>query len=237
MPGFTWYTPLWAAVEAVHAGRYADAAALRERALQQGRRAGDPNADLFAELLKFQEVILRGDWASLNLPLMQEKIATSPAGMAWRSSYAWMLAATGRPDAAREQLAIIAADDFAALPFDANWPPAMAEYAEACAALGDPQLAAPVYERLLPYADRTLTAGRAIASYGSTQRLLGGLAAALGRAEEAVTRHEDGIRRNQAAGFSVWGEHGRRALAHLRETTPDLHRAGALTTANERRDR
>jgi tetratricopeptide (TPR) repeat protein len=212
MPAFTWYAPLWAAVEAVHAGRYEQAAELRGRALQEGRRAGDRNADLFAEMLRFAEISLRGDWESLNLALVHEKIAGSPAGMAWRSSYAWMLAATGRPDAAREQLAIVAADGFAALPFDVHWRSAMAECAEACAILGDPELAAPVYERLLPYADEALTAGRAVVSSGSTQRLLGSLAAALGRHEEAVSRHDAGVRHNERMGFTVWAEHGRRAL-------------------------
>jgi tetratricopeptide (TPR) repeat protein len=220
LPAFTWYTPLWAAVDAFHAGRYEEAEALRERAREAGRRAGDRNADLFAEMLAFDGVILRGDWSAFNVELVEEKIASSPAGMSWRSSYAWMLAATGRLDEAREQLAVVSADDFAALPFDANWPSAMGECAAACAALGDAELAAAVHERLLPYADGMLTAGRAIASLGSTQRLLAGLAAALGRTDEAIARHEAGIRRNEAAGLSVWAEHGRRALAALRAAQP-----------------
>ena len=72
------------------------------------------------------------------------------------------------------------------------------------------------YERLLPYADVTVTAGRAVITYGSTQRLLGGLAAVLGRVDEAIERHEAAIRFNEAAGFTVWAEHGRAALGHIR---------------------
>jgi tetratricopeptide (TPR) repeat protein len=228
MPSFTWYTPLWAAVEAVHAGRWDEAADLRERARAEGRRAGDRNADLFAEMLIATEVILRGTWERFDVTLIEEKIATSPAGMAWRGSYAWLLGVTGRPDAAREQLAIITADDFAALPFDANWPSAMGEAAEVCALLGDREPAAAVYERLLPYAGGTLSAGRAVTSYGSTQRLLAGLAAALGRVDEAVARHEDAIRVNEAAGFTVWAEHSRQALGHIR---PRRVRGGPVASA------
>jgi tetratricopeptide (TPR) repeat protein len=228
MPSFTWYTPLWAAVEAVHAGRWDEAADLRERARAEGRRAGDRNADLFAEMLIATEVILRGTWERFDVTLIEEKIATSPAGMAWRGSYAWLLAVTGRPDAAREQLAIITADDFAALPFDANWPSAMGEAAEVCALLGDRDPAAAVYERLLPYAGGTLSAGRAVTSYGSTQRLLAGLAATLGRVDEAVARHEDAIRVNEGAGFTVWAEHSRRALGHIR---PRRVRGGPVASA------
>ncbi|HWT22755.1 MAG TPA: hypothetical protein VN213_04550, partial [Solirubrobacteraceae bacterium] len=216
LPGFAWYTPLWAAVDAVLAGRYEQAASLREQARREGTRAGDRNAELFAAMLVFQEAILRRDWTQLDVALMEEKIRSSPAGMAWRSSFAWMLAATGRPAAAREQLAIVAADDFARVPFDVNWPSAIGEYAEACAELGDPELAGPVYERLLPYADRALTAGRAVSTYGSTQRLLAGLAAVLGRTGEAIARHEAGVRANELAGFTVWAAQGRARLAALR---------------------
>jgi hypothetical protein len=70
---------------------------------------------------------MRGDWEAADLTLIEEKIATSPAGMAWRALVRLVLAAMGRPDEAREQLAILAADDFAALPFDANWPSALGE--------------------------------------------------------------------------------------------------------------
>jgi hypothetical protein len=91
----------------------------------------------------------------------------------------------------------------------------MGELASVCIDLGDPELAQPLYDRLLPYADRALTAGRAISSFGSTQRLLGGLAAVLGRPSEAAARLEEATRRNVAAGFTVWAQHGRQALATL----------------------
>jgi hypothetical protein len=166
-------------------------------------------------MVKFQEVIMRGTWDVLDLDLLHDKIERSPASAAWRCSYTWMLADTGRTDAAREQYALIAADDFAALPFDVNWASGMGELASACIGLGDPELAAPLYERLLPYADVALTAGRAIGSFGSTERLLGGLAAVLGRTDEAVARLEAGIRRNAETGFTVWAEHARTALEAL----------------------
>ena len=37
VPAYTWYTPLWAAVDALHAGRLEEAAELRERARAQGK--------------------------------------------------------------------------------------------------------------------------------------------------------------------------------------------------------
>ena len=123
-----------------------------------------------------------------------------------------MLAATGQSDAAREQYAIVAADDFAALPFDTNWPSAMGELASACIELGDPELARPLYDRLLPYADRALTAGRAIASFG-----LDPAPARRPRRDPRPQRRghprlEEAVRHNEAAGFTVWADHARRAL-------------------------
>jgi tetratricopeptide (TPR) repeat protein len=217
MPAYTWYTPLWDAVDALHAGRWEEAGELRDRARSEGERAGDRNAGLFREMLVFGEVIMRGSWDALDLDLLHDKIATSPAAAAWRCSYAWLLAVTGRHDAAREQFALLVADGFAALPFDVNWPSGMGELASAVIELDDPELAAPVYERLLPYADVALTAGRAISSFGSTQRLLGGLAAVLGRPDEAAARLQAAIRRNDEAGMPVWADHGRRALDALPE--------------------
>jgi hypothetical protein len=224
MPAFTWYTPLWTAVDAINAGRWEEAAELRERARADGTRAGDRNADLFAEMLLAADAMLRGELDRLDRALMEDKIANSPAGMAWRGSYAWELAATGHADPAREQLAIVSRDGFAALPFDANWTSALAECAEACVLLGDAEQAAAIYEHLLPYADVMLTAGRAVMTYGSAQRLLGGLAAVLGRTDEAVARHEAAIRLNDAAGFTVWADHSRRALDHIRPRQDDAER-------------
>ena len=211
MPGYTWYTPLWAAVEAVHAGRWEEAAELRERARAEGVRAGDRNADLFAEMLRFSEIIMRGTWDAIDVDLLHEKLETSPAAMAWRCSYTWMLAATGRDAASREQFAV-ALDG---LPFDVNWPSGIGELAAACLELRDPELAAPLYERMLPYADVALTAGRAVSTFGSTERLLGGLAALLGRPDEAAARLSRSVTVNELAGFSVWADHGRRALDAL----------------------
>jgi hypothetical protein len=227
MPSFTWYTPLWNAVEALNAGRFDEAAALREQARAEGARAGDDNADLFAHMLIAAEAMLTGTFAELDRTIMEDKIANSPAGMAWRASYAWELAVSDDFEASREQLAIVVAGDYAALPFDANWPSALAESAEASIILGAAEPAALAYARLLPYADVTITAGRAVMTYGSTQRLLGGLAAVLGRIDEAIERHEAAIRFNEAAGFTVWAQHSRDALGHIRPRRGDEQRVAS----------
>ena len=237
LPVFAWYTPLWRAVDALHRGCFAEAATLRAEALEAGRRAGDPNAELFAQMLLIQDAMLRLDFAALDMRLLEEKIATSPAGISWRCGYTWILAELGRLDEAREMLASVAADGFAALPFDVNWPSAIGECAEACILLGEARFAEPLYELIVPYEGRPLTAGRAICTYGSCSRHLGGLAALIGRPDDAVAYYEDAIRRDLAAGLRPWVVRSRRALARTLQATGQGRRAQAVaaTAATEAR--
>lgn len=228
LPAFAWYTPLWRAVDALHRGRFAEADTLRAEALEAGRRAGDPNADLFAQLLVIQGAMLRLDFTALDLRLIEERIATSPAGIAWRCGYTWLLAELGRLDEAREMLASVAADGFAALPFDVNWPSAIGECAEACILLGEARFAAPLYELIVPFEGRPLTAGRAICTYGSCSRHLGGLAALIGRPDDAVAHYEDAIRRDQADGLRPWVVRSRRGLARTLHAAGQSERARAV---------
>ena len=62
LPAFQWYTPLWAATEAMLAGRYDDAERLVAEAEESGRRAGDRNAELFASMVRFNARIQREDF-------------------------------------------------------------------------------------------------------------------------------------------------------------------------------
>lgn len=237
LPAFSWYTPLWRAVEALHRGSFAAAKALRREALEAGRAAGDPNAQLFAQMLMLQDALLRLDFSAVDLRLFEEKIATSPAKISWRCGYTWMLAELGRFDEARELLVDIAADDFAALPFDVNWASAVGECAEACWLIGEARFAASLYELIRPYEGRPLTAGRAICTYGSAARQLGGLAALLGRFDDAVTHYEDAIRSDQAAGLHPWVVRSRRGLARTLRIAGQAERAQAVaaTAATEAR--
>ena len=177
-------------------------------------RAGDRNGDLFPDMLVFGAQIERGAFDEVDMAFLEDKIANSAAGPAYASSYAWMLAARGETERARATL-----DDVLGRPhaFDANWLSAQAECAEACIALGDATHAAVVYERLLPYAGRPATAGRAVASYGAVDRHLGGLAALLGRRDDAVRHLRAAIARNDELGCTVWRQHAERAL---REVAP-----------------
>ena len=212
LPSFQWYRPLWASVEAMLAGRYEEANGLAAEAREQGARAGDRNAELFADMLLFTGQLERGEFDQVDIAFIEDKMANSPAGPAYAASYAWVLAGRGESAKARATLDHAIAHTHA---FDANWMSAQAECADACVLLGDATHAAAFYERLAPYAGRPATAGRAATSYGAVDRHLGGLAALLGRPDDAERHLRTAIARNDELGCTVWAEHAVRWLAKL----------------------
>lgn len=81
LPAFAWYTPCgepWTHYTADRSPRRTRCAARRSRRVVA--RVG-PNADLFAQLLVTQDALLRLDFTAVDLSLLEEKVATSPAGM------------------------------------------------------------------------------------------------------------------------------------------------------------
>ena len=190
-------------------GRYEEAESLTAEAEAAGTRAGDRNAELFASMVRFNAQIQREEFDAVGLDFLQDKIAHSPAGPAYRSSYAWLLAALGETERANAELDAVMAWRQA---FDANWMSSQAESAEACILLGARNHASALYERLLPYAGRPATSGRAVTSFGAVDRHLGGLAALLGRDEDAERHLLAGIARDEEMGCTVWAARGRSRL-------------------------
>ena len=212
LPVFQWYTPLWAAVQAMLAGRYDDLERLSAEAEQAGLRAGDRNASLFSGMVRFCAQLERGAFEEIDVEFVEDRIANSAVGVAYRSSYAWILAGRGETERAREELHAAMALPHA---FDANWLSLQAECAEASILIEEPAHAATLYERLAPYAGRPATAGRAVSSYGAVDRLLGGLAELRGRPDDAVRHLNDAIRLNATLGCTVWRSHAERHLARI----------------------
>ena len=217
LPVFKWYTPLWAAVEAMLAGRYDEVERLSCEAQEAGLRAGDRNAGLFAAIVRFCAQLEREAFDEIDIEFVEEKIANSRAGLAYRGGYAWILAGLGETKRAREELR-----ETMALPhaFDANWLSLQTECAETSVLIEDTTYAATLYERLTPYAGRPATAGRGISSYGAVDRTLGGLAALLGHEDNARRHLEDAIRLNDTLGCPVWRTHAERHLARIARNRP-----------------
>jgi hypothetical protein len=217
LAAFQWYTPLWAAVEAMLAGRDGEADRLSAEAEEAGLRAGDRNGTLFAVLVRFSGLLQRGKFDEIDVSFVEERIANSPVGVAYRGGYTWVLAGRGEIKRAREQLEVTMAAPHA---FDTNWLSLQVECAEASVLVDDATHAATLYERLAPYAGRPATAGRGSCSYGAIDRSLGGLAALLGRKDEAVRHLEDAIRLNESFGCAVWRTRAQRDLTQIVRNEP-----------------
>ncbi|MFL5831839.1 MAG: ATP-binding protein [Solirubrobacteraceae bacterium] len=212
LPVFQWYTLLWSAVDAMLAGRYDEVDRLSAEASEAGLRAGDRNAELFPEMVRFCTQLEREAYDEIDIAFARDKIANSLVGPAYRAGYALILAGRGETERARAEL--YATMDLQHR-FDANWLSAQAECAETSILLDDPTHAATLYERLIPYAGRPATAGRGVTSYGAVDRTLGGLAALLGRERDAVRHLEDAIRLDESRGAAVWRAHAERRLMTL----------------------
>jgi DNA-binding CsgD family transcriptional regulator len=117
------------------------------------------------------------------------------------------------------------------------WLASLTFLTDACAAVGDEQVAALVYPELAPYEGTNVMIGYGVACYGSADRHLGMLAGTLGDWELAESHFEAALELNQAMGASTWlahtaYEYGRmllaRGQAHRERARALLAEAGAL---------
>jgi class 3 adenylate cyclase len=128
-------------------------------------------------------------------------MAESPALTAfYRILLAQIYVASGRRAEATAELESLAQHDFAAVPRDWNWLDNMRGLSMLCCALRDVARAATVYERLLPYASRNITAGWGDVARGSAALYLGSLARMLGRFDQAQVHFEQALQLNQCMG-------------------------------------
>lgn len=127
-------------------------------------------------------------------------VAANPGIVAFRCGLALIHAEAGELELAREHLAVLAADGFAAVPRDASWTTSLLGLSEVAAEIGDVQAAATLAGFLEPYAGRLLLATKGLACLGSADRLLGRLAATLGRWEEAESRFQAAERLERGVG-------------------------------------
>jgi class 3 adenylate cyclase len=132
----------------------------------------------------------------------------------WRCVLVNMLAELGVNSEAQTELDAIAADGFSRLPFDEEWEVSMCFLAEAAAALKHASVAAAIYERLLPYADRVAISYPEI-SLGPISRFLGLVATATSRSDEAERHFRDAADLGSRIGARASVAHAKRALGEL----------------------
>ena len=243
MPHHTWHTHALRGMRALLDGRIDEAERLAERARREGERAEQPLASQYYGIQLLQIRGLQGRIAEL-LPPIRELVKRFPGIPAWRSALVTALARAGEIEEGRRELERFAGDDFAAIPRDANWLPALSLLAESAAMLGDAERSESAYRELLPYEGLVIVVARAAACGGPVDRILGLLAQARGRRDDAARhlrraieisgrigdRPGEAISRVDLAEVLL-GRDGRgdreRALELLDESLPSARRMGA----------
>lgn len=225
-PQLRHFVTLLQAMRALLAGRFADGERLAGEALSLGAGTTTSATLLYGTQLS---AVRRAQGRLDEIESLVKAVAPNWLHLPGaRVTLAFLAAAAGRAAEARAELDRLAARGFAELPRDGNWFNAMEQLVQTCAILADDTHAAPLYELLSPYAERTLVVGAAAVCYGSTAYYLGVLAALLRRWPEATRHFEDAVRVNVLLGARPAVAHTQQAYAEMllaRREPGDVERA------------
>jgi DNA-binding SARP family transcriptional activator len=232
-PNLVWITTLHRSMRATLDGRFAEAEALAQDALELGMQT---EMAYPAPVFGGQIAVLRtlqGRAEEIEAPV-RALITGMPYVPAWRAGLAFALVESGRLDEVPEVLeAVVHPDD---VPRDMFFTVHMASMAEVCAALGDTERAVPVYEALLPLADNNVVLALGASCWGSVSHYLGVLAACLGNTDDADGHFQNALDRNGRMG--AWPLVARTQVAYARmlidrNQTGDREHADSLLDAAE----
>lgn len=133
-------------------------------------------------------------------------LARSEGDDTWRPGLAALLAELGMEDEARVELKRVREAGLEAYR-SSIWLGALTYLTDACAAVGDAELAGLLYAELAPMADANISIGHGVACYGSADRYLGMLASTLGENDLAVDHFEHALEFNRRIGAATWTAH------------------------------
>jgi tetratricopeptide (TPR) repeat protein len=181
-PMLHWTLAYARATQALIAGDPDEAEALVLTALQLGTDSGQPDTLVTFGLQMMATRLQKGTLSEL-IPLIEEMASElSEARDVAKAALALAHAEGDRLVEARQLLEDFATSGFA-LVLDASWIIGMCGFAEAAIVVGDPKYALPLFDQLSPWADQWCTTG--ITAQGPVSHYVGGLAAVLGRFDEA----------------------------------------------------
>ncbi len=174
------------AYEAVLALAAADFPAAEAAAEQAQARAAADDAPYDAGVYGLQMYAIRRAEGRLAevAPVMRALAGQPGSPSTWHPGLAALYVDLDMLDEARKVFDELTPERFGSVARDAVWPASLTFLAETCLALGDRAQARVLYEELMPFRGHNLMAGMTIC-FGPADRLLGGLAALLGRTEEA----------------------------------------------------
>jgi class 3 adenylate cyclase len=196
-PNYLRFATIRHAMRALLAGRFDTVEPILERhSPQHARHDLEPNTVQAFAVVRFSLRRMQGKVAEMEEDFRRfaEQYTAVPA---WRTALTLLNIELDRIDEARADLDALVADDFAALPRDANWVISLANLAEAAHRLGVREYADAIYDELLPFAHRNIVVGGGWVCWGSISRYLGLLATTLGRHDEAENHFAVALQMNQ----------------------------------------
>lgn len=204
-PLYSWYVPLWRAMQAHAEGRLDDAVALASEAGALGAAGGSTNAVMLEHVVRLMVEVDRGDvdaFVERWKAIADDQVWAMPS-LLLDISRSWISAEAGDLDAAAAALARMRPEDLERVPRDQEWLPYLAQLVTGAAAVGDRPLLQAGHDLLLPYAGLGCFEGLAAADRGVVERQLVLAAGHLGDLE-AVERHAPvALRDGAAAGALV----------------------------------
>jgi DNA-binding SARP family transcriptional activator len=211
LPAFRWYIPLWRATRATINGDFDEATRLAARARDEGRQAGDENAELFWRL-QTGTLMLIERRLETDTGWIEDHARNSPAGTAWWTVLAWIWAEQGRRTDAEAVVDRLAEREFAVIERDMNWTSAIAELTEACRLLNEAERAAILYHQLLPFSGRIVTCARGAQAYGPVDYFLGLAAQTTGQSSLAHEHLGRALALSESGGAHAWAQAARQHL-------------------------
>lgn len=210
-PNLLWITTLHRAMRATLDGRFHEGETLAQEALELGMQT---EMAYPAPVYGGQIAVLRtlqGRAEEIEPPV-RALIAGMPYVSAWRAGLAFALLEAGRAEELAE--AVKNVDAPSVVPQDMFYVVHMASMAEVWGALGDAEHAKPVYDALLPLADRNVTLALGASCWGSVAHFLAVLATAMGDLDAADAHFQHALDRNGRMG--AWPLVARTQVAYAR---------------------
>ena len=188
VPRFSWYVPLWRSALAIFRGDFDRAAEWTEQAYELGVEAQDANAPIYRHIQEYLRLIEQRRFADIDLDGIIRASEVSPAGRAaWLAGLSLTEAETGRQGEARRTFAELLTHPDALVPVDANWH-IVCDAAEACALIGEQDVARRLLAALGDHAALCPVLGRGIGTEGPVAYYLGRLHGVLGEHARAAER-------------------------------------------------
>jgi tetratricopeptide (TPR) repeat protein len=229
-PDYLWHAGVHHCARVLMDGRLDDAARLADEALAYGQAAHIETGLMMYGVEQIELARARGGLEALE-PLIADMVEKYPLLPAWRTGLVYLYTMLDRPDDVREQIEVLATDDFAALPVDVNWGIAIVLVIMGCAFVGDRERAGRLYDMLLPYREYFVMSGMPALSSGSAELVLALAAGTSGRWDLADEHFAQAMERNARSGNRAWSVHGKfeyAALLARRDDPRSAQRLGGL---------